>query len=144
MGFQFMDFTRRVGEQTLALYALEKVGMNRMINREDNLFGRNLMRGGVWYLSNEMIEQALTGRSNLTEMDLKTFVDDVAFNAVASTAIEQSGVFNVFGNLVDSTVNISPEINDILATALIVETVNVFGKQVEDMAIKNVSKLLGL
>jgi hypothetical protein len=144
MGFQTMDFVKRVGEQTIALYALEKVGMNRMINSQDNLIGRNLMRATSWYLSNEMIEQALTGKSNLTEMDLKTFVDDVAFNAVASTAIEQSGIFNVFGNLVDSTVDISPEINDIVATALIVETVNVFGKQVEDMAIRNVSKLLGL
>jgi hypothetical protein len=144
MNFNVGDFTKKVGQQFVSLYALDKVGMNRFINTDKNVVTRNLKRGGMWYVSNGLIEQVVTGSSTLTRMDPKVFVDDVMFNSIASFAIEQTGVHRILENLVDDTINQASSVDDLLATAIIVETVNVVGKNFEDSVIKNLSKVLGI
>ena len=135
----------KIGKQFVSLYALDMTNLSNLANDPSTL-KRNLKRGFLWYVSNEAIEQAVNGHSNLNPSDfnLKVLIDDTVFNGIASFAIEQLNLYQPVKDVVQSIVPLDNQMVSTLTTAIIIEGVNMAGEHLSDSIVKNISSKLGL
>jgi hypothetical protein len=134
---QIKDIAKKTLENSLSLFVLDKVGIFEMAN-DNNTIKRNIKRGTVFYLSDQLIEEALTQNSNLRRMNLNELVDDVFYDSIASFGLEQLGTFGPVSNFVSDYFQ-DNETSKIISSAVIMTAVQKLPEFVDVSLIRNIS-----
>ena len=133
-------FGKSVFLQTVALYGVNKLGIDDFIARDPNMLTRNIKRGTTWYFTNAAEEHLLTGTSNFTKMDVKKLIDDSLFNSIASATVETFRLNDSINFFLERFIP-RGELLDNVSTAMFIVLTRNIGEKYEDMAITKISSL---
>lgn len=129
-----MDTVKSFAKSTLSSYtslsALDIVGASRMIANTENMALRNIERGGVWYVSNELVSFVMGEENQFESFQLPVLVNDTLFYAIVSGAIEIGGQ-GIVGMISDRVQQFMPFISnpDVVATAVVINSLHEIEKR---------------
>lgn len=108
-----------IAKQTAVMMAINLTGVDAMINADTNMITRNLKRGTVFYLGNELEKEVLTSSSNFRDMNMMVAIDDSFYNAVVSGIIEQANVYDLVESVTSKLVPQNNQVNGYITSAVV-------------------------
>lgn len=125
-----MDLATEIGTQLILI----KTGIvDKVVKYDDHDVVKFVKKGSIWYLSNEVVDQALVGQSNLTVMDTKKAIDDVFFYSLSSAILEKGGILDLVSS-VNFLPHISPDVDNAIVSGTLTYGVKYVGNVILPVA----------
>jgi hypothetical protein len=144
-----IDFTKitgilkDIGKNSIGLYAVDMLGLNNMVQNENNTIIRALKVGSIFYIVKLGVETVDQG--TMPKITIQRVVDDTLFYSISSLVSDKLGITNFIDQ---NTPNIvSGKLEDVIKSAIVWTVISESGKMLENTGldvVRHMSQKLGL